>query len=214
MEDVVIGVLALLVGALLCFNGYVALRAIIAVWGAFVGFALGAGLVASGTDGAVLASALGWVVAVALAVLFAVLAYAYYAVAVVVAMAAFGFVLGATALGALGVTWNWPIIIGSVALGVVLAFAAITANLPMLLLVVASAFSGAAVIVGAVMVLTGALEPSALTSGGRVEQIAQDWYWYAAYFVLAVLGLVVQLRAVSGRAAMRQTWEGAGRPAH
>lgn len=209
MNDIVIGILALLVGALLCFRGFVALRVIITVWGAFAGFGLGAGLVASLAGEGFLASALGWIVGLLVAVLFAFLAYAYYAVAVIVAMAAFGFVLGAAAMAALGVTWNWVVIVAAVALGVVLALAAIVTNLPMVLLVVASAFSGAALVVGGVMFLAGSLDTTNLTSGTLTEQISHDWYWYAAYLVLAVVGTVVQLRASAARASVRQTWEGA-----
>lgn len=46
METAVLGILAVLIGALLCFRGYLAFRAVIAVWGAFAGFVLGAGVVA------------------------------------------------------------------------------------------------------------------------------------------------------------------------
>lgn len=209
MNDIVIGVLALLVGALLCFRGFVALRVIITVWGAFAGFGLGAGLVASLADEGLLASALGWIAGLLAAVLFAFLAYAYYAVAVVVAMAAFGFVLGTAAMAALGVTWSWAVIVAAVALGVVLALAAIVTNLPMVLLVVASAFSGAALVVGGVMFLVGSLDAADLTSGTLTEQISHDWYWYVAYLVLAVVGTVAQLRASSASAPVRPTWEGA-----
>ena len=45
MQDVVVGLLAIAVGALFAFRGYFAMRVIIPIWGAFAGFMLGAGLV-------------------------------------------------------------------------------------------------------------------------------------------------------------------------
>jgi len=47
MQDVILGTLAILVGLMFCLRGNVAMRLIIPIWGAFVGFALGAGIVSS-----------------------------------------------------------------------------------------------------------------------------------------------------------------------
>ncbi len=50
MNDVVLALLAIAIGALFCFRGYLTMRVVIPIWGAFTGFALGAGLVAGVTD--------------------------------------------------------------------------------------------------------------------------------------------------------------------
>jgi hypothetical protein len=50
VDTIVLGAIAVLIGALLCFRGYVTMRLIISLFGAFVGFLLGAGLVAGVTD--------------------------------------------------------------------------------------------------------------------------------------------------------------------
>ena len=42
MADVVLGVLAVLAGALLCFRGQLVLRLVFPIWGAFAGFAFAA----------------------------------------------------------------------------------------------------------------------------------------------------------------------------
>ena len=68
MSDITVGVIAILTGAVFCFRGYLAMRIIIPLWGAFAGFMLGAGIV-SGADG-FLGSALGWIVGIVLAVVF------------------------------------------------------------------------------------------------------------------------------------------------
>ena len=65
MNDIVVGLVAILTGAVFCFRGYLAMRIIIPLWGAFAGFMLGAGIVA--TDAGFLATALGWIVGFAVA---------------------------------------------------------------------------------------------------------------------------------------------------
>ena len=83
---------------------------------------LGAGIVA--TDAGFLATALGWIVGFAVALLFGLLAYLYYEVAVVLGMLAIGFALGTSLMVALGVTWNWVIVLAGVTVALVLAFIA------------------------------------------------------------------------------------------
>ena len=62
MDDILIGIFALIVGLVFCFSGYFAMRVVIPIWGAFAGFMFGAGLVDNFTDEGFLASVLGWVV--------------------------------------------------------------------------------------------------------------------------------------------------------
>ena len=39
MSGILLGALAIIAGLIFCFRGYLALRTVIAIWGAFVGFA-------------------------------------------------------------------------------------------------------------------------------------------------------------------------------
>lgn len=60
MEAIVIGIVAVAIGALLCFRGYVTMRLVISLFGAFAGFMLGVGLFGdTAGDGGQVASA-GW----------------------------------------------------------------------------------------------------------------------------------------------------------
>ena len=49
MSDIVVGLVAVVAGALLCFAGRIAARVILSVWGAFVGLALGGAAVTLAT---------------------------------------------------------------------------------------------------------------------------------------------------------------------
>jgi len=206
MEDWVVGVLAVAVGLVVALRGYLALRILISVWGAFAGFMLGAGIVDAASDDGFLRHALGWVIGFALALLFGLLAYLYYEVSVFVAMSALGFALGSSVMVAFGVTWTWVIVLVGVITGVFLAFIAIIGDLPTFILVVLTALGGASATVFGLMLLTGDLETESFASPESTEDLVNGW-WYALYLVLAVVGMVSQLRSVDQQAAsLREEW--------
>ena len=86
MSGILLGALAIIAGLIFCFRGYLALRTVIAIWGAFVGFALGSGLASAATGDPPLTGVIGWSAAVVGALLITWLSYAFYAVAVVMVM--------------------------------------------------------------------------------------------------------------------------------
>lgn len=209
MEEFFVGALAVVVGLLLCFSGYAALRLVIAVWGAFAGFVLGAGLVATWTGEGFLATVLGWGVGAGLALVFGLIAYLYYAVSVVIGMGAIGFSLGSTLMVALGISWTWVVVLVGLAAGVLLALLAIVGDLPMVILAIFGAFAGASVTIIGVLLLVGTLDRGALVSPETTATLELDWWWSAAYLVLAVSGLVAQLRSVEARrGTLREGWSG------
>jgi len=211
MQDVVVGLLAIAVGALFAFRGYFAMRIIIPMWGAFAGFMLGAGIVSSASNDGFLRSVLGWVIGIVLAALFALAAYLYYEISVAIAMAAIGFALGTSVMVALGVTWSWLVILVGVVAGVLLAVIAIIGDLPTVILVVLTAMAGASTIVAGVMLLVGAVETGDFESVATTKVLDDDWWWYAIYVVLAIAGVVIQIqRTAQLRASLREQWAASG----
>ncbi len=207
MRDIVLGLVAILVGAVFCFRGYFAMRVIIPVWGAFAGFMLGAGIVSSSTGDNFLSTALAWIVGLAVAVVFGLIAYLYYAVAVVLGMAAIGFVLGTGLMAFLGVRWSWVIILVGVITAGVLAFVAIVGNMPMVLLTLLTALAGATVITSGIMLLVGAVDTDDFDAGGTTASVNDDWWWYAIYVGLAVVGIISQWTTTAQRqATLREAW--------
>lgn len=213
MSDWVAGILAIVVGIVFCFQGYLAMRIVISVWGALVGLALGASIGAD--DGGLLSTGLSWILGLAFALLFAAIAYLYYEVSIAIAMGSIGFTLGASLLVALGVTWSWLIVLAGLALGIVLAIVAIAGDLPTVLLVVLSAMAGSSAIVAGLMLLTGVLDTELITRSGAItEELDDDWYWYVLWLGLAVAGMVTQFVSSKRRAAtVREAWRTAGTPA-
>lgn len=206
MPSILIGILAVVIGALFCFRGVIAMRVVIAVWGAFVGLNLGAGIVSGITGDGYLSTALGWIVGIVVAIAFGIVAYLFYAVAVTLAMASIGFALGTALMVALGVTWNWVLILVGVVVGVLLAAAAIMANLPAILLVVLSALGGSTAIVGGVMLLVGTIALDDFSRASVTSTMGNDWWWYIAYLVLVIAGVFAQSRFLDRERSLQQQW--------
>ena len=207
MDAIVVGIIAVLIGALLCFRGYVTMRLIISLFGAFVGFLLGAGLVAGVTDSSFGQLALSWLVGIVGAVIFGVLAYFSYQIAVVIGMAGIGFAIGTGAMAAVGVGSPAATLAVGLVAGALLAVIAIATDLPAVILVVLTALAGASVTVAGVMVLVGTIGINRLTAEGVSAEMSRGWWWYVLYGGLALLGIIAQLRARSpGPRTMRQQW--------
>lgn len=205
MNDIVVGIVSILTGLVFCFRGYLAMRIVIPIWGAFAGFFLGAGLASA--DSGFLGTTLSWIAGIVLAVVFGLIAYLYYQVAVVLGMMAIGFVLGTTMIAALGVTWSWVIVLAGVTLGVVLAIIAVVGDVPMLLLTVLTALAGASATVSGLMLLFNVYDTGDYSSAVTTKAAADDWWWYLIYGVLVVAGAIAQFADVERRRqTLREAW--------
>lgn len=202
MADIVVGLFAILAGGVMLFAGQFVLRLVLPIWGFFAGFAFGAGLFAGLADERFLGSVLGWASGFVFALLFAVFAYLYYAVAVVLAMAAFGFAIGSGLVVALGIDWNWVAVLVGLTVGAVLGLVSVLGNMPMIVLAVVSAIAGAVCVVAGLMLLVGSMESADFTRGAFTDAVEASWGWYLALVVLALVGMVAQTRE---RLAMRRS---------
>jgi hypothetical protein len=207
MADILVGILAIIAGGVLLFAGQFALRLVLPIWGFFVGFAFGAGLFAGLADESFLGTALGWVSGLVFALVFAALAYLYFAVAVILAMAAFGFAIGSGLLVALGIDWNWVVVLAGVAVGAVFGVLSVVGNMPMVVLAVASSLAGAVSVVAGLMLLLGSLDSADFTRGDFSSAVDAGWGWYVLLVVLAVVGFVAQtLQRVAMRRSINDAW--------
>jgi hypothetical protein len=207
MADILLGLLAILAGGVMLFAGQFVLRIVIPIWGFFAGFAFGAGLFAELADERFLGTVLGWVTGLVFALIFAVFAYLYYAVAVVIAMAAFGFAIGSGLVVALGIDWNWVAVLVGLAFGAVLGLVSVFGNMPMIVLAVLSSIAGAVSVVAGLMLLVGSLNSADFTRSGFTEAVDTSWVWYLLLLALALVGIVAQTRQrLTMRRTIRETW--------
>ncbi|SHI98352.1 hypothetical protein SAMN02745244_01465 [Tessaracoccus bendigoensis DSM 12906] len=186
------GILAIVAGLVFCFRGYLAMRTVIGIWGAFVGFSLGAGLAAALSGEQILSGVLGWISAFVGALLIGGLAYAFYAAAVILAVGSVGFGLG-TALAGLFDAPGWLQLTFALLGAAVLITVAIVTNMPEILLVLVAAAGGASAIIMGVLMVTGMIPPSGATSDELALVLGENWWLNVAYFVLLVAGILTQL---------------------
>lgn len=208
-ESVVVGIVSVLVGLIVCLRGYVALRIIISLLGAWAGFFLGAGVVAGVTDGGFLGTALAWVAAIVGAIVLGILAYAFYQVAVLLGMGSLGFTIATAVLTAIGVENAVALWVVGAVVAVVLIVLALALDLPAVLLVVLTALAGASIAFSGLLVLLGTVTLPDLAAGRPVDV---PGLWGLAALGLAAVGLVVQLRGVR-RDRMRAAWSTRAAPA-
>lgn len=191
MSATVVAILGIVVGLLLCLRGYRAARTLLSLWGSFVGLVLGAYLVAEATGTTVWSTPLAWVVGLALALVFGALAYLWYAVGVIIGVGTLGFTAAGGVMRALG-SPQWAVLTVAAAVAVILAVVAIRLDAPAILLVVLTTLVGASLVVVSAMVLTGAVDVTAID--GTAAWVATGWWWTVAEIVLIGAGLVSQTR--------------------
>lgn len=194
MADIILGILAIFAGAAMLLAGQFVLRLILPIWGFFAGFAAGAGFVADVGNDRFLGTVLGWVLGLVFGVVLALLAYFFYAVAVILVMASFGFAIGSGLIVALGIHWNWLAVLVGLVVGAVVGIASIVANMPMLVLVVLGSIAGAVGVVAGLMLLVGSLNTADFTHGDFVDTVKNSWFWYVLLLVLIFFGVAAQLR--------------------
>ena len=195
--DFLIGALVLLVGAAFCFVGYRFFRILIAIWGFFAGFNLGAGAMTALFNNAFLGTTTGIILGLVLGVVFAALAYFFYYIAVVLLGASVGYSLGSGFIALFGL--NNPgvvsVIVG-VVLAVVFALVILVLNLPKLLIMVFTAIGGAVAMVTGVLMLFGKIHYVGLQYGVgvAVANLRTEWFWSIVAIALAVVGFLAQWR--------------------
>ncbi|WP_146928424.1 DUF4203 domain-containing protein [Cellulomonas xylanilytica] len=214
MADILLGILAIVAGGVMLFAGQFVLRLVLPIWGFFTGFAVGAGVFAELANESFLGTALGWVSGLVVGLIFAVLAYLYYAVAVILAMAAFGYAIGAGVVVALGIDWTWVAVLVGVAVGAVFGIVAVAGNMPMVVLAVASSLAGAVSVVAGLMLLLGTLDSADLTEGSFSSALDAGWGWWVLLVVLAIIGFVAQTRQrAEARRTINEAWYAQSRTA-
>ena len=144
-----------------------------------------------------LATTVSWVVGAGLGLVFAVVSYLFWYVAVVIAFASVGYWLG----------WGFMTLVGfsetgfvafaiGLLVGAAFAVAAFVTGVPLAALVVITAVGGSHAFIAGVMVLIGAIEVSALGTGVARAIIQANVGWWFAALGLGLLSIIFQLRTI------------------
>ena len=187
MGGLILAVAGITAGTLIAGYGTRGFFVLLPLWAAVTGFLAGAEIVSLVFGDGLFATPLGWVAGAALGLLLAVIAGAWYYVAVVILAAGAGYGAGAGAMVALGVEPGLLTVVVGVAAAVVLALAAIVVDAPTLLIAALTAWGGAAIGVAGALILIGRIEPSALRDVGPLGALKPYPVAYVLWIGLGAL---------------------------
>ncbi|MFZ2624062.1 MAG: DUF4203 domain-containing protein [Propionibacterium sp.] len=205
MDDVVVAVIALVVGALLVLRGYATMRLAISLLGGFLGFTLGASLVAQQTGTSYLAGVPGWIGAILGALVLGGLAFSFYRAGITLGFGALGYGLSLLLLPAMGVSQTWLLQLIGLLVALALIIPAIVFDLPGIVIVLATSLAGAELVVIAMRLLTGNVVLAELSA--QNPRVGLNGFWWIVVIGVALLGVVVQFRHVAVRpASSRAQW--------
>ena len=191
LKLLVVGILALVIGAALCLVGYRAFRILIAIWGFFAGFLLMMQAVVAASGG--LVSLEGLIIAFVVGLLLAVLAYYLYVAAVLILSASVGLWVGTGLMMALGFSnHSTAALIGGLVLAFALAVLTLALNLTKFLLVSGTSLGGACSIIVGILLLLKKI-PLNLSFDMVGAIISSSQVWSLAWLALAIVGITVQL---------------------
>ncbi len=204
MDAFSLGLITIVFGAVVGLAGYQLYRILLPIWGFVAGFVWGAHLVDLALGEGFLTTITGWGAGIILGVAGALLAYAFYQAAVAILAGLLGFYV------AYGVMLQFGAEVGMLTTLVALLAAAAVGSLvvyfriPKALLMVLTALSGAAAVMGGVLVMSGQIAPSAL--GARVvgDIMSGSALWSGTWAILAVLGTASQVLIDR---SLSQRWE-------
>jgi hypothetical protein len=173
---------------------------ILPIWGFFFGLAIGAqGVQALFGDG-FLSTAFSWIVAFFLGLLFALLSYLFWYVAVALVGGYLGYGIVVGFFGLIGVDLGVLVWILGVTAGIVFAVLTMMLNIQKWVVLIGTSLLGAAGVVGTFLVLFNQLTPQQLAD--HAVKVVTD-----AGFGYAVLVIVIAAMGIAFQIATTRTWE-------
>ena len=206
MDDFLVGLFALGLGLAVCFLGLRLFFFMLPIWGFVAGFFVGAaGVTAIFGDG-FLSTVTGWVIGFFVGLLFAVASYFVWYIGAIIAAGSVGALLGSGLMAAFNVDSEWVIFIVAVIGAALFALAALVLALPVWIVLVNTAIAGAMAAVAGAMLIFDRIDLDDLQNGSAWALIEESWFWVLVWIVVAVLGIVSQMRQVTDVVLPEEKW--------
>ncbi len=189
------GMIALLFGSILLLGGYRFFIFLLPIWGFFFGFGIGAQTVEALFGDAFLATVTSWVVGFVVALIFALLAYLFYFAAVGVIGGALGYTLAVGLLEAIGLNFGLIVWLVGIVVAVIFAIAVLVLNIQKWVVIFATAWLGAGVILATFLFLFGGITRDQLLQNPIRQALSMSPFWTITFIVLAAIGIVLQYQS-------------------
>ncbi len=195
LETLVVGLVALLIGAGLVAAGYRFFLILLPIFGFVAGFYVGSAAVTALFGDGFLSTVTGWVVGLVGGVAFGLLAYFFFIIDVIILCGAVGAALGAALMNAIGLGGGILEFIVAAGAAIVLAIAGVLLAVPKYLVIVLTSVIGAATAVAGVLLIIGTIKLPDLEQGPVDAIVKQSTLWILVFVVVAIAGILAQVRS-------------------
>jgi hypothetical protein len=213
MEQFLVGIALVLLGFVVCFFGLRFWYYLLPLIAAVVGFYVGARFMQEVFGTGFLSTAVSWIVGIILAVGFALLSWFFWYAGVVIVAGALGALLASGILHAIfDNPWGWVLFIVALLGAIVFAVGAMALHVPTQIVVIGTAFVGAAFMVAGVMTLFGWITLEELSNGAAIAIVDEaryqggSWLWVLAWLVLGIVGFAFQMQSIAATLLPEERW--------
>jgi hypothetical protein len=193
-QTVFVSLLLILLGLATCFAGYRFFVILLPIWGFFAGFQFGATIFTNIFGQGILSTAISWVVGLLVALVAAILAYLFYAAAVVLLAGFVGYQLGVGIMTGFGIQEGFLTFLVGLLIALALVALALYLHLPKLLILILTAFAGAGTLLAGIFLALGLISLDSLRFGEVGVILRESWWWGLLFLAIAALGFYVQWR--------------------
>ena len=199
LESIVIGLLAIGIGLAWAFYGLKLFTILLPIWAFFFGLVAGAqwGQDVFGQTG-IFTTVLSWGIGLIFGLVLAAIAFFWYYAAIVILGGAVGYALGIGFFEWLNLGTGIIAVIIALIVGAIFAIGTFVLGVPVVLVMVFSAFSGAAAVVNGVLILLGTIKLDTLDTGIFGSLLTNGVVGIVAFLVLGAVALYWQIRDVAG----------------
>ncbi len=196
IEGIIVGLLAIGIGLAWAFYGLKLFTILLPLWAFFFGLVAGAQWGQDVFGQGIFGTVLSWGIGLVFGIVLAAISFFWYYAAIVILGGAVGYALGVGFFEYFGMGTGVIVVIIGLILGAVFAIGTFVLGVPVLLVMVFSAFSGAAAVVNGVFIVTGSIKLATLDAGIFGALLHQGVVATVAFLVVGGAALYWQIRDV------------------
>ena len=196
IEGILVGLLAIVIGAAWAFYGLKLFTILLPLWAFFFGLITGGQWAAEVFGQGFFASVLSWGIGLVFGLVLAAISYFWYYAAIVILGGAVGYSLGVGFFEVLGFGTGVIALVVGLVLGALFAIGTFLLGVPVLLVMIFSAFSGAAAVVNGVLILFGQIKLDTVDVGIFGSLLRHGVVGTVAFILIGGAALIYQMRDV------------------
>ena len=197
IEGILVGLLAIGAGAAWAFFGLRFFAILLPIWAFFFGLTAGIDFASNIFADGLIGTVISWGIGIVFGLVLALISFFWYYAAVVIAVGALGYMLGAGLVAVIFADSGFLQFIGGIVVGAIFAVGAFVLAFPAILVIVVSAASGAIAVVNGALILIGAIKVEDLSAGVFGSIYNYGWIGIIAWIAIAIAAVLFQTRDVA-----------------